>query len=133
MSTCKHCGKSHNGNHGGGGFVSGAMWGALIGAALGVLYAPDKGEKTRKKVKVITDDVKDKSQKIYEETKDLAEDVKIAAQPLLEEVEKTIKPVLEKARNSSTDVQVEVMERIEQLVEDVSDNKTIKKYFKNTK
>lgn len=33
-----------------GGFLSGFFLGALTGAALAVLYAPEKGEKTRKKL-----------------------------------------------------------------------------------
>lgn len=126
---CKHGENSHNN---GGGFMSGVMWGALIGAALGVLYAPEPGEKTRKKLQKVSEDVKEKGQKLYAESKDLAEDVKVAAQPLLEELEKTVGPVLEKAKGSGKEVQLEVMEKIEQLVEDASDSQTVRKYFKNS-
>ncbi|HUP20695.1 MAG TPA: YtxH domain-containing protein [Gemmatimonadota bacterium] len=36
--------------NGNGGFLSGFLLGALTGAALAVLYAPEKGDKTRKKI-----------------------------------------------------------------------------------
>ncbi len=131
---CKHCENLHNHNNGGGSnFMSGLVWGALIGAALGVLYAPDSGDKTRKKLQKVSEDVKEKGQKLYDDAQVLAEDVKVAAKPLLEELERTVAPVLEKAMDSGKEVQQEVMEKIEQLVEDASDSKTVKKYFKNLK
>jgi gas vesicle protein len=113
-------------NHHGPGFSSGIMWGALIGAALGVLYAPDKGDETRKKIKDIADDVSEKGKFVAAEAQEIAEEVKVASQPLLTELEKNIKPVLEKAQKSGKEVQVEVMEKIEQLVEEASSGKSSK-------
>ena len=40
-------------------FLIGLLSGAAIGAALGILYAPDKGEVTRKKIAKKAEDFKD--------------------------------------------------------------------------
>jgi gas vesicle protein len=40
-------------------FLIGLLSGAAIGAALGILYAPDKGKVTRKKIAQKTEDLKD--------------------------------------------------------------------------
>ena len=112
--------------HHGPGFMSGVMWGAIIGGVLGVLYAPEKGEETRKKLKEVADDVNEKGKFVAEEAKVIAEEVKAVSQPLIAELEKNVKPVLEKAQKSGKEVQVEVMEKIEQLVSEASSSKTFK-------
>ncbi|MBI2414332.1 YtxH domain-containing protein [candidate division WWE3 bacterium] len=142
---CKHCGKNHTDA---GSFVHGAMWGALAGAILGMLYAPEKGEDNRAKLKEAFDGAEAKGKelggKVRDELKDLTGDIKKttkeiaeAAKPFISELEKSIKPVLDKARSSSQDVQLQVMEKIEQLVEDASsgydDDRNMKKFFKGTK
>lgn len=38
-------------------FVKGAFFGALIGTVLGILYAPLPGEKSRKKLKEVSEDL----------------------------------------------------------------------------
>ncbi len=56
--------------------VLGIMAGAAIGALLGVLYAPDKGSRTRKKIhrkgEDIVDNLKDKAQDLAEKANDLS-------------------------------------------------------------
>uniref|UniRef100_A0A7C4TLI9 YtxH domain-containing protein n=1 Tax=candidate division WWE3 bacterium TaxID=2053526 RepID=A0A7C4TLI9_UNCKA len=131
---CKHCGKNHSDF---GSFVSGAMWGALAGALLGMLYAPEKGQDIREKLKDVFDDAEEKGEKLGKELKFAASEIKDAAQPFINEIEKSVKPVLSKAKKSGQDVQLQVMEKIEQLVEDASsgydEGKNMKKFFKGAK
>lgn len=129
---CKHCNQKDSN------FMSGAMFGALFGAVLGVLFAPAPGEKTRKKLKEVGEDLTEKGQKALSEVSEIAKDVKVVAEPLVEEVEKTIAPALKKARASGKDVQFQVLEKIEQLVDEAGDmtediEKGAKKFFKGTK
>ena len=56
----------------------GLLAGVAIGATLGILFAPDKGSETRRKLneqgKKFADDVKDKFDKGKEKFKDMKED-----------------------------------------------------------
>ena len=56
--------------------VLGVLAGAAIGAMLGVLYAPDKGSNTRKKIhrkgEDIVDDLKGKAENLAEKVNDLS-------------------------------------------------------------
>ena len=68
--------------------------GILLGAAVGVLLAPDKGSKTRQKVKDEARNVKDKLSKDFKEVK---EDVSKSAASGKETVKKEMKDFASKA------------------------------------
>lgn len=128
---CKHC-------HNGGSFMNGVVWGAIIGGVLGVLFAPEKGEETRKKVKKLIREYKDKGEdyveiaKIeagkakykYDEYKEKAEPYIEAAKEKISEIEKTI----EREKGP-------VKDKIEDFAETLEDEakKIKKKYFKNVR
>ena len=46
--------------------------GGLIGASLGILFAPAAGKETRKKLKILLEQLDDESRELYEEFKDKA-------------------------------------------------------------
>ena len=77
------------GNSNNSGKVIGAIFlGAAIGGALGILFAPDKGTETRKKISKkgndLTDAVKEKFDAIVEKFKKEVEDVKDQANEFAE-------------------------------------------------
>lgn len=73
-------------------FMLGMIAGSAIGAAIGILYAPDKGTETRKKIKVKADDLKDDLETKYNDLKEQVDEVidkvKETFKSAAEEVEK---------------------------------------------
>ena len=69
----------------------GLLAGLAVGAVLGILFAPDKGEKTRKKISGKAKDVKDKMEKAVEGFGKKAEEFKDMAIEQFTDAEKTIK------------------------------------------
>ncbi len=55
-------------------FPAGVILGALVGTAMGVLFAPQEGKETRKKLKEVTDKLKIELEKRLSETKELTEE-----------------------------------------------------------
>lgn len=47
--------------------IAGIITGIAVGASLGILFAPEKGEKTRKKIASGTKDAKDKLKESFDE------------------------------------------------------------------
>ncbi len=89
------------GNSNNTGKVLGAIFlGAAVGGALGILFAPDKGSETRKKISKkgndLTGAVKEKFEKIVEKFKREVEDVKDQANDYAENG----KSVLEKLKTN---------------------------------
>jgi gas vesicle protein len=50
------------------GFIKGIFWGGVIGAAIGILYAPQSGRKTRKDINRKAEELLTKAKKEYEAT-----------------------------------------------------------------
>jgi gas vesicle protein len=89
------------GNSNNTGKVLGAIFlGAAIGGALGILFAPDKGSETRKKISKkgndLTDSVKEKFDAIVDKFKKEVEDVKEQSKDFAENG----KSVIEKLKTS---------------------------------
>jgi len=99
------------------GFLWGILTGLAAGATLGVLFAPDKGEETRKKLKA-------QSSKLKKEAEEALEELGETIEPWVEEVQEKIEPVLEEIDEATGPVQ----EKARRVVES-----TKRRFFKNIK
>lgn len=99
------------------GFLWGMLAGLATGAALGILFAPDKGEETRKKLKA-------KSQRLKEEAQEAMEELAETVEPWVEEVQRKVEPVLEEIDERTEPVQ----EKAKKVI-----SSTKHRFFKNIK
>ena len=139
-----------------GSFFKGLLWGTAIGTVLGVLFAPDKGEETRKKVKKTAKVYEEKGRETiekakieFEEAKKKYENMRLAAEPYIEEAKEkyeefktNAEPYVEEAKDKYSVFKKEaekgkgtVVETLENLSDDVEDTakKIKKKYFRGVK
>ena len=81
--------------------VLGLAVGTAIGVGLGILFAPDEGKNTRKKIK---DTLRDKSDEFREELENLTESVRDKSLELKGSLEEKVDRLFSKASNKSEDV-----------------------------
>ncbi|HBY09878.1 TPA: hypothetical protein DEP93_02505 [candidate division WWE3 bacterium] len=108
-NMCEH----HQGHDNPKSFVKGAFLGALVGAVLGVLFAPESGEKTRKKLKDKSGELVEKGLEAVEQAADKVEEVKDLVEPYKERAEEFIHDTEERAKEEADNIK--------------------KRYFKGTK
>lgn len=69
--------------------ISGLLVGAAVGAVLGILFAPDKGEETRKKMKKkasgLSDELKNKFSEAKETLREKFEKIKSEAEDIIDQ------------------------------------------------
>lgn len=86
--------------------------GAAIGAGIGLLYAPDSGENTRKKLQKDAQDAQDKFNKRYKETStNLSERAKKARV----DFEKRLEETLSSASHKADDILAAMENKLEEL------------------
>ena len=88
------------------------LTGAAIGAGVGLLYAPDKGEKTRKKLKKNEDKAKKEFSKKVKETTD---DLSVQAKKAKATFEERLNDTLNSASHKADDIIVAMEEKLEAL------------------
>jgi gas vesicle protein len=76
-------------------FTCGILFGAAVGIVLGVLYAPQKGEETRKqireKVETTAKMVQDKTEEIKEKVLEAADDIDAKAEEIKKRGEESLR------------------------------------------
>ena len=96
---------SDSGSSSGFAFIAGLVVGGAIGAIAGLLFAPETGEETRKKVAVKSkewaDDVYNKFDDLKESVTEVLEDVKQGAAEVMEDVKKGTTEVLDDVKKST--------------------------------
>jgi gas vesicle protein len=128
---CKHC------QHGDS-FVKGVFWGTVIGGVLGVLFAPEKGEETRNKLKKLTKEYREKGEDALVIAKDEAGKAKIKYQQYKQKADPYIEAAKEKISKIEKTIEKEkgpAMDKIQDFAETLEDEakKIKKKYFKNVR
>lgn len=95
---------SSNGSSSGFAFIAGLFVGGAIGAIAGLMFAPETGEETRKRVaeksKELADDFLNKFDDLKESVTEVMTDVKQGATEVLEDVKKETAEVLEDVKKT---------------------------------
>jgi len=81
-----------------GSFIIGLLSGAAIGAAIGLLYAPEKGSATREKLGQRAHDIKEDLDERFEDLKDYVNDAVGEMKEKVSEVKEKVADIKEKAQ-----------------------------------
>jgi len=122
-----HCRSCHDAES----FMRGVFWGTVIGAALGLLFAPGKGEETRKKLKKLISEYKVKGQATTERTKLKYEEYKDKADPYIKEAKEKISEIQDSIEKEKGPVSDKIEDFADTLEEEAK--KIKKKYFKGVR
>ena len=77
-------------------FASGLLLGAVIGSVVGILYAPDSGKRTRKRIQRKSDEILDDAVNYAKKSRDKAEEIVEEGKKRVEELLDETKAVLQK-------------------------------------
>lgn len=124
--------------HGGDTFLKGAVWGVVVGGVLGMLFAPDRGEETRKKLKKLAKEYQEKGENALLIAKDGAKKAKVKYHQYKEKADPYIESAKEKVSEIEKKIEKEkgpVIDKIQDFAETLEDEakKIKKKYFKGVR
>ena len=97
--------------------VLGLAVGTAIGVGLGILFAPDEGKNTRKKIK---DSLRDKSDELKEQLDNLTESVREKSLELKGSLEEKVDRLFSKPSNKSEDMIAILEKKLASLKEEAA-------------
>lgn len=125
------------------GFIAGAVIGTVIGSVIGILFAPDSGLNTRKRIRRQVDVALEEGSEFRAGVSQKVSEARKMAEPYIEELKEKLAPVVEKLEDVSEPVREQVAEYVSELEEKITGGELPsgggdadglkKRFFKGTK